>query len=212
MNSIPKIINYCWFGHQPMTPLAAKCLKSWEENLPDYKVVLWNEKSFDIQSSRYTRQAYQCRKYAFVSDYVRLYALYHVGGLYMDTDVEVLKNLDKFLDAAAFSGFEKAEFIPTGIIGAVPRHPWIKRLLAYYRNKPFIQRDGSMDLTPNVVFMTDISEQEFGLNRGNEFQILKKDVAIYPNDYFCPKIWETQEIRLTPNSHCIHHFAASWRD
>lgn len=211
MDSIPKIINYCWFGRQPMTPLALKCLKSWKNYLPDYRIVLWNEKSFNVQSNRFTSEAYSCKKYAFVSDYVRLYVLYNYGGIYMDADVEVIKNLDKFLDKPAFSGFENYDFIPTGIIGAIPRHPWIKRFLDYYKYKLFIQTDGSMDLTANVVFMTKISEQEFGLVRGNTFQILKDDVYIFPNDYFCPKVWETKEIILTQNTHTIHHFAASWR-
>lgn len=211
MSLIPKIINYCWFGKQPMPELAQKCLKSWDNYLPDYKKVLWNEDSFDVGSVQFTREAYQCKKYAFVSDYVRLYALYHNGGIYMDTDVEVVNNLDEFLECPAFSGFEKTNFIPTGIIGAVPHHPWIKRFLDYYEDKSFLWRDGSMDLTPNVLFMSNISENEFGLKRDrNEFQVLKDDVHIYPNDYFCPMTWETRQIHLTKNTRTIHHFAASW--
>ncbi len=212
MSLIPKTINYCWFGRQPMTELAQKCLDSWNRYLPNYKQVLWNEDSFDVESNQFTKQAYECKKYAFVSDYVRLYALYHNGGIYMDTDVEIIKNIDEFLEYSAFSGFESSNFIPTGIMGAVQQHPWIERFLDYYKDKSFIREDGSMDLVPNVVFMTQISEQEFGFKKGNEFQILKNDVHIFPKDYFCPKIWETKEIKLTQNTYTIHHFAYSWNE
>lgn len=210
MNLMSKTINYCWFGHQPMPELAKKCLESWEIYLPDYEKVLWNEDSFDVESTRFTKEAYECKKYAFVSDYVRLYALYHHGGIYMDADVEVVKNLDEFLCYPAFSGFENPDFIPTGIMGSMPQHPWIKRFLDYYQDKSFYRDNGAMDLLANVRFMTDISQKEFGLVKGNSFQILKDNVYIFPNDYFCPKIWETKKIILTENTHTIHHFAASW--
>lgn len=210
MDSIPKVIHYCWFGKTEMPELAQKCLESWDSYLPDYEKVLWDENSFDINSSIFTKEAYNSGKYAFVSDYVRLYALYNYGGIYMDTDVEVIKNLDKFLAYPAFSGFENPNFIPTGIIGAIRSHPWIFSFLDYYKNKSFIREDGTMDLTANVRFMTRISEREFGLKLGNMFQILDGDVYIFPNDYFCPKVWETREIILTENTHTIHHFAASW--
>lgn len=210
MNKIPKTIHYCWFGKNPMPELSKKCMESWDRFLPDYEKVLWNEDSFDINATQYTKEAYDAGKYAFVSDYVRLYALYHYGGIYMDADVEVIKNLDQFLEHPAFSGFENANYIPTGIIGAIRKHPWISRFLDYYKDKTFLWEDGSMDLTANVRFMTQISEQEFGFKAGNQFQILKDDVYLFPNDYFCPKVWETREIILTENTHTIHHFAASW--
>lgn len=212
MSLIPKTVHYCWFGRKPLTELAQKCLKSWEQYLPDYEVILWNEDSFDVESNLFTKEAYASKKYAFVSDYVRLYALYHNGGIYMDSDVEVVKNLDEFLDFPAFSGFETAGFIPTGIMGAVPQHPWIKRFLDYYKDRSFYRSDGTMDLTPNVVFMSSVSEQEFGFKRGNQQQILKDGVHIFPNDYFCPMEWATREIKYTPNTHTIHHFAYSWKE
>ncbi|WP_037372378.1 glycosyltransferase family 32 protein [Anaerovorax odorimutans] len=210
MDLIPKTINYCWFGGNPMPELIQNCIKSWDIYLPEYKKVLWNENSFDVESHQFTREAYKCKKYAFVSDYVRLYALYNYGGLYMDTDVEVLKNLDEFLKYPAFSGFENPSFIPTGIMGSISKHPWVKRFLDYYKDRGFYNNDGSMDLKANVRFMTQISENEFGLRRNNEFQILKNDVYIFPNDYFCPKIWKTKEIVLTENTHTIHYFTGTW--
>lgn len=212
MGQIPKIIHYCWFGKQPIPALAEKCLDSWDHYLPDYQKVLWNEDSFDVESVPFTKEAYDCKKYAFVSDYVRLHALNQYGGLYLDTDVEVLKNLDEFLEFPAFSGFEKTGYIPTGLMGAFQGHPWIKRFLDYYKDKTFLRSDGTMDLKPNVIFMTDLSVQDFGLKRDqNELQILKDGVRIFPSDYFCPMVWETRKIYLTENSHTIHHFAASWK-
>lgn len=110
---IPKIIHYCWFGRGKMPKLALKCLKSWNKYCSDYKVICWNEDNFDINSNQYVKEAYESRKYAFVSDYVRLYALYNYGGVYMDTDVEVIKNIDKFLAEKAFTGFESETYVTT---------------------------------------------------------------------------------------------------
>lgn len=212
MSVIPQVIHCCWFGGKPLTPLAQKCIESWNKYLPEYPIITWNEKTFDVDSVPFTQEAYNCKKYAFVSDYVRLWALYHYGGIYMDTDVEVIKDLDKFMNFQAFSGFEQKNYMPTGIMAAVPHHPWIHCMLEHYRGRSFFNPDGTMDLKPNVIFMTELAEKEFGLKRGNELQILKDDVHIFPNDYFCPMVWETREIKLTPNTHTIHHFAYSWKE
>jgi hypothetical protein len=180
--------------------------------MPDYKIVLWNEDNFDVESTQFTSEAYKTGKYAFVSDYVRLYVLYKYGGIYMDTDTELIKSLDEFTKYPVFSGFENPNFIQMGTLGAVPNHPWIKRGLDYYTDKPFLNEDGSLNAFKHVIvrFVTKFSEEEFGFVRGNSFQILKDDVYIFPNDYFCPKVWETKQIILTENTHAIHHFAASW--
>lgn len=212
MSVIPQVIHCCWFGGKPLTPLAQKCIESWNNHLPEYPIITWNEKTFDVDSVPFTQEAYSCKKYAFVSDYVRLWALYHYGGIYMDTDVEVISDLDKFMNFQAFSGFEQKNYMPTGIMAAVPHHPWIHCMLEHYRGRSFFNPDGTMDLKPNVIFMTELAEKEFGLKRGNELQILKDDVHIFPNDYFCPMVWETREIKLTPNTHTIHHFAYSWKE
>ena len=212
MSVIPQVIHCCWFGGKPLTPLAQKCIESWNKYLPEYPIITWNERTFDVDSVPFTQEAYNCKKYAFVSDYVRLWALYHYGGIYMDTDVEVISDLDKFMNFQAFSGFEQDNYMPTGIMAAVPHHPWIARMLEHYRGRSFFNPDGTMDLKPNVIFMTELAEKEFGLKRGNGLQILKDDVHIFPNDYFCPMVWETREIKLTPNTHTIHHFAYSWKE
>ena len=131
---IPKIIHYVWFGNQPLSDLATKCIKSWEKFAPDFQLMRWDESSFDISSNRYVMEAYQSKKWAFVSDYVRLYALYHHGGIYMDTDVELIKPIDHFLIHNAFSGFEQTDTIPTAIMGSIVEHPWIKYLLSTMTN------------------------------------------------------------------------------
>lgn len=206
---IPKIIHYCWFGKGEMPPLAQKCILSWNKYLGDYKLILWDENSFDIDSVQYVREAYKSKKYAFVTDYVRLHALYHYGGIYMDTDVEVLKPLDQFLCYPAFSGFEDEKSIPTGIMASEKGGEWVKTQLDYYKNKSFIKLDGSLDLTTNVATITNLMVAE-GFILNNKTQNFKDIITIFPKDYFCPKSYSTGELELTSNTHTIHHFAGSW--
>ena len=152
---IPKIIHYCWFGNNPLPPIAEKCLKSWQKYCPDYELKLWNEKTFDIRCNDYVKEAYEAKKFAFVTDYVRLWAIYHYGGIYMDTDVEVLKPLDRFLVHPAFSGFEGPQRIPTGIMASEKHGKWAGQELEYYQNRHFLKEDGTLDLTTNVTIITD---------------------------------------------------------
>ena len=135
---IPKVIHYCWFGRGKMPELALKCIESWKKYCPDYEIKEWNEDNFDLDMYPYAREAYDNRKFAFVTDVVRLYALYHEGGVYMDTDVEVLKPLDKFLVHHAFSGFEDDWDVPTGIIASEKGGRWAKENLDYYKEKHFV--------------------------------------------------------------------------
>ncbi|MDE6460527.1 MAG: glycosyl transferase [Paramuribaculum sp.] len=206
---IPKIIHYCWFGNNPMPPLALKCLESWKTFLPEYTVMVWNEETFDLNSHPFTKEAYEAKKYAFITDYVRLWALKEYGGVYMDTDVEVLKPLDKFLEFPAFSGFEDETHIPTGIMASEKGGKWVTEQLAYYDNRHFKKPDGSLDTTTNVTIMCEnMSKQGFILK--NSRQNFKNIIEIFPKDYFCPKSYKTGKIKLTSNTHTIHHFAGSW--
>lgn len=206
---IPKIIHYCWFGNGPMPELALKCINSWKKFLPDYKLMLWNESTFNLNSHPFTKEAYENRKFAFVTDYVRLWALSNFGGIYMDTDVEVIKKLDDFLIHPAFSGFEDETHIPTGIMGSEKEGKWVKEQLAYYDNRHFVLPDGTLDTTTNVLIMCkNMSENGFILK--NSRQNYKNIIEIYPKDYFCPKSYNTGKIYLTANTHTIHHFAGSW--
>lgn len=208
--SIPKVIHYCWFGKNQEPELMQQCIESWKKYLPDYELVLWNEDSFDINSNLFVKEAYQEKKWAFVSDYVRLYALKHHGGLYMDTDVEVLKNLDSFLSHDAFSGYDNDTHIPTGIMGAFKEHPWIELLIGYYEDLHFINTDGTLNTKTNAAIITEMTTQHYDFDYKIGYQELKDGLIIYPKDYFCPKSYYDGEIRLTDNTHTIHHFNGSW--
>jgi hypothetical protein len=206
---IPKLIHYCWFGRGEMPLLAKKCIKSWKMHLPDYQTKLWNEDNFDITSNSYVFEAYQAGKFAFVTDYVRLFALFNEGGIYMDTDVEVLKNLDVFLHLPAFSGFEGEKLVPTGIMASEVEGQWVKEQLEYYNNRHFRLPDGTMDTTSNVNIISG-NMRNGGFIFDNTIQNYKGLVTMYPSEYFCPKSWDTGKIKLTQNTYCIHHFAESW--
>lgn len=205
---IPKIIHYVWVGGNPLTPLAEKCIESWKKFCPDYEIKRWDESNFDISQNVFCKEAYESKKWAFVSDYIRLKVLYEFGGIYMDTDVEVVKPLDNFLNHPAFSGFEATMKIPTGIIAAEKANKWIKLMLDYYNDRHFIHEDGSLDLVPNVLFMTDLTIKNYAIKMNNKYQDLT-DIVFYPNDYFCPFL-ENGEAFSTENTYTIHHFASSW--
>ncbi len=205
---IPKKIHYCWFGGKELPKLAKKCLESWKRYCPDYEIIRWDESTFDINSNQYVKEAYENKKYAFVTDYVRLYALYNFGGIYMDTDVEVLKPLDKFLENKAFSGFESNSYVPTGIMASEKETDIIKKLLDYYDNRSFVKSDGSLDLTTNTQTITVIFEK-LGLNKNNQFQVID-GFALYPSEYFCPIDCSTKKKKITNNTYTIHWFAGSW--
>jgi hypothetical protein len=191
-----------------MPALAIKCIDSWKKYLPNYELRLWNEENFDIHRVRYVKEAYEARKYAFVTDYVRLYALYHFGGIYMDTDVEVLKSLDDLLHLPGFSGFESATEVPTGIMACEKQNEWAKEQLEYYKLKHFLKADGTTDLTTNVQVISGIMEAN-GFRLHNSYQVYKNCMHIFPKDFFCPKS-RTGILTITDNTYCIHHFAASW--
>lgn len=200
---IPRIVHYAWFGGAPKPPLIQQCIDSWREKLPGWAIQEWNESNFDPTSHAYTRDAYTSRKWAFITDYVRLMALHTVGGVYMDADVEVVKPLDRFLEHRAFSGHETNELMITATMGAEPGHSWVRMLLDYYRAARF---DG---VTPNTQIITRLSRawverQQYG------FRWLHDGVVIYPIDTFCPFDHVAMRANPTPNTHCIHHFAGSW--
>lgn len=208
---IPKKIHYCWFGRGKMPELALKCIASWKKHLPDYEIKEWNEDNFDMEAYPYVKEAYQTRKFAFITDVVRLYALYTEGGVYMDTDVEVLKSLDPFLHHVAFSGFENDTSVPTGIMASEKGGKWAKENLSYYDNRHFILPDGSMDLTTNVTTITSLM-LPYGLKCNNTYQDFPGLITFYPKDFFCPKSYLDGEIHLTENTVVIHHFAGSWQN
>ena len=206
---IPKIIHYCWFGRGEKPELAIKCIESWKKYLPDYNLKEWNEDNFDISRNQYVREAYENRKFAFVTDYVRLYAIYTEGGIYMDTDVEVVGGFDKFLHHHAFSGFETDGNVPTGMMAAEKGSIWAKDLLDQYQDRVFVLPDGSFDMTTNTTVITNYMLDK-GLILNNQFQDFPGLCTMYPADFFCPKDHRTGKIRCSKNTVCIHHFAGSW--
>lgn len=208
---IPKQIHYCWFGRGRKPDLALRCIESWRRYCPAYSITEWNEDNFDIDRFPYAKEACAAGKYAFITDVVRLYALYHEGSIYMDTDVEVIKPLDVFLTDHAFSGFESDTLIQTGIMGAEHGNPWIWDLLQPYTIRHFRREGGSLDCTPNTQTITRASLARYGLKLNGEKQELKGGVVIYPKDYFCPKDYGTGKMVLTDNTYAIHYFGASWQ-
>lgn len=207
--SIPKIIHYCWLGGKPLSPLGEKCLASWKKYLPDYQIIRWDESNLDVNGIPFTAQAYQVKKYAFVSDYLRCKVLYEHGGIYMDTDVEVLRNLDTFLDKEAFSCFEDYNFVnPGSILGSVKGNIHLIDLMQLYENLQFINTDATLNLKTAPQYLTELLIQR-GLEIKDEYQEIN-GFTIYPREYFCPKSWVTKELNITSNTYTIHHFEGSW--
>ncbi len=205
---IPKKIHYCWFGGNPLPKLAIECIESWKKNCPDYEIIEWNEQNFDLSMFNYAQEAYNSKKYAFVSDVCRLYALYNHGGIYMDTDVEVIQSLDEFLCHNSFSGFETINSVPTGIMACQKNDKLFKEFLDYYNDKRFIKTDGSLDLTTNIIPITNIL-LKYNLELNNQFQIIN-GMALYPKTYFCPLNYDSEKTEFSNKTYTIHHFAGSW--
>ena len=205
---IPKIIHYCWFGESEKSALHIKCIESWKKYLPDYEIKEWNESNFDVNTVAYVKQAYDQGKYAFVSDYVRIYALNKYGGIYLDTDVEVLKDFSPFLDHNTFLGFENRTMVGTGIIGTQKNNPLFLKLLRYYNSHDFINKNGVADTTTNVKILNKLLVEK-GLTPRNSKQIVS-GIHIYDRSVFCPKKKNENEFLISKDSVTIHHFDASW--
>lgn len=205
---IPKIIHYCWFGRGEMPKLMKKCIKSWKKFCPDWEIILWNEDAFDVNSTLWTKQAYEARKYAFVSDFVRLKALYEMGGVYLDTDVELVQPIDCFLEHEAFSGFESGDMVQTGIIGAQEGHPIIKAWMEWYTERPYLV-DGKPEMVPNVSFITEDLKAR-GLIMNDSLQNID-GMVIYPQTWFCPLSAVSIEKKITADTYVLHYFTSTWR-
>ena len=208
---IPKKIHYCWFGRNPKPALAEKCIKSWKKYCPDYEIIEWNEDNFDISACPlYVRQAYEAKKWAFVTDYVRLKVVYDNGGIYMDTDVELIKNLDSLLSNKAYFGFEDGVHIATGLgFGAIKDHEILEELMADYYDIPFILADGSFDKTTCPVRNTKVLISN-GLVQNDKQQIISDNVLILPSIVLCPIKFSTEKFCKSKETISIHWFDASW--
>jgi len=208
MSEIPKIIHYCWLGRNEYPELVRRCLASWREKLKDYEIKCWNEDNFDVNICQYTREAYYAKKYAYVSDYIRVYVLYHEGGIYLDTDVEVLKDFDELLDNRAFAGFETRRYLGTGILGSRKGNPFFRELLEYYTNKPFLLDNGGYDLTPNPVLGTDLCKRQGLILNGKKQKLA--NITVYTQNFFCPYDKASGNLKITENTYCIHYYSRSW--
>ena len=206
---IPKIIHYCWFGRNDKPKEVKKCLKSWEKYLKDYEIIEWNEDNFDISNNDYSKEAYEAKKYAFVSDYVRAYVLEKYGGFYLDTDVEVFKSFDELLEKKCIFGFESGNYIATSFMAAEPHHFILKKFLAKYKDSSFYLKDGSLNILTNVKILTELLEK-YGLKSNNKYQILTNDIEVFPNEYFSPYDYINCINNNSANSFCVHYFYVSW--
>ena len=211
---IPKVIHYCWFGGAEKSALIKKCIKSWKRKCPDYQIIEWNESNFDCSCNEYCQMAYQEKRWAFLSDYARLKILYDHGGIYMDTDVELLKPLDSFLDAKCFMGFQHENYISNGLItGAEKGHWFIREHMEIYEQMQFKggKRNGKFMICQE--YTTSLLKEK-GLSipyKGDGIQHIR-DIVLYPPDYFCPYDIRTNQMIKTRNTVAIHHFSSSWWD
>ena len=208
---IPKIIHYCWFGYNPLPELAKKCIASWEKFCPDYEILRWDESNFDLSACPlYVRQAYETKKWSFVTDYVRLKVVHDHGGIYMDTDVELVRSLDKLLEYSAYFGFEDSTYVNTGLgFGAEKGQPLLKELMEDYDGVPFVREDGSFDLTPCPKRNTKVLLR-YGLVSNGCKQVLEGNIFILPVEYLCPLDFATGWMHKTRRTVSIHWFSASW--
>lgn len=207
---IPKKIHYCWFGGNPLPDIAIKCMESWQKHCPGYEIIRWDESNCDMAVNQFIEQAYEEKKWAFVSDYYRLKVVEEHGGIYLDVDVELLKPLDDLLELDGFMGFElgTAKLIATGLgFGAVNNHPIITALRENYENKPFIKQDGQLDMLPCPQRDTKVLVG-YGLIKNNKRQTIQ-GITFFPSDYFSP-IGFMGEREFSENTYSIHHFNASW--
>lgn len=214
---IPKVIHYCWFGGNPLPELAQKCIASWEKYMPDYEIRQWDETNFNLECCDYVREAYRAKKWAFVSDYARFWILYHEGGIYFDTDVEVIQSLEEILSKGPFMGCEKITGpssnlkIAPGLGMAASRcMPIFREILDFYEQLHFQNSDGSENLTTIVTYTTDIFKRH-GWKQENEV-VEVAGIFIYPAEYFCPMDYYTGKITCTKKTYTIHHYSASWQE
>lgn len=193
---IPKIIHLCWLSGDPYPPLIAKCIESWQRVLHDYEIKVWNTSTFDVNSVCWVKEAFEKKKYAFAADYIRFYALYNYGGIYLDADVEMLKSFNPLLDNEYFIGEEAGGDVEAAVMGAEKGLGWVKECLDYYKDRHFIETDGSMNMRP-VPLLINSKVESHGLH-------------ILPYFYFSPKDYNIGKIDINDDTYCVHHFDGKW--
>ena len=216
--SIPKVIHYCWFGGNPLPELAQKCIVSWKKFLPDYEIKEWNEQNFNVYQTIYSAEAYRLRSYAHVSDYARFWILYHFGGIYFDTDIEIIRPLDDIIEKGVFMGFECIEGTkydnPNGNInpglgmGVCQGHPFFKQIVDHYEHIHYVRWNGKNtgNVTHHATRFLDYNHKK--IQDGDIVKV--NEVLIYPTDYFCPFDYYRRQMNITTNTRTIHHYMGSW--
>ena len=210
---IPKVIHYCWFGRNPLPKLAIKCIESWKMYAPDFEIIEWNESNFDIHCNKYVEQAYECKKWAFVSDYARLKVLYENGGVYFDTDVKMIRPINDIVENGNFLAME----LPSGTVamglgfGVTPKNALLKEFLDFFDKKTFLDEDGNRDMTTIVQTVSQRLSLDPSFKKMNLLQNCL-GFTIYPTEYFCPYNYETGKMLVTKNTRCVHLYDGSWLD
>lgn len=215
--SIPKIIHYCWFGNNPKPASVIKCIESWKKYCPDYKIIEWSEKNINIDDMcNYCKQAYEEKAWGFVPDYIRLWIIYNYGGIYLDTDVQIIKNFDDLLENHIFLGVEKCggnllTNMGSGF-GAEKNNEFIYKHMQIYKNLNFRLADGTLNRKPSPHYTTECLNS-MNIYLKNDLDIIyEKEITVYPPRYFSPKDFETGIINITPDTYSVHHYDASWYD
>ncbi len=207
--SIPKVIHYCWFGKGDMPKIAKKCIKSWKKYCPDYEIICHTEDNFDLSQNQYAKEALEAKKWAFVSDYARLKIIYDQGGIYLDTDVELIKPIDDLMETKGFMGFDEKGIVATGLgFGAEAGNKIVGALLEDYQGIPFVLADGSYDITPCPDRNTE-TLKKLGMDLTNTHQTFM-DMLFLPEEYLCPMDYYTGAKTITENTYSIHHYSATW--
>ena len=206
---IPHIVHYCWFGRGEKSALICKCINSWKEKLPGYEFMEWTEDNFDVNATRFTRQAYAAKRYAYVSDYARLCALQTYGGVYLDTDEELLKDITPLLqDASLVAGFETEQSVMVGVLAAEQNHPLINEFKKYYEENAFQDETGRITAQPNPRIFTELLCAR-GLERSGRRQTLTQGISIWPVETFCAKNQDLQ-FCITPETYGVQYYEGSW--
>lgn len=214
---IPKIIHYCWLSNDPVPESLQKCMDSWKKVIPEYKWIHWNFDRFPKERSKWVSQAFDNKKYAFAADYIRLYALYHYGGIYLDMDVEVVRSFDVFLELHEMLCFENSKDgrLEVAAFGVEKGAQWIKDCLDYYKDRPFVKSNGTFDtkvlpgiikdcLLKNGYTLKPVSSIE------EATQCIGKEIPVFPYQYFSPKSYATGKVEMSSLTYSIHHFAGTW--
>lgn len=211
---IPKKIHFCWLSNDPYPSKIQKCIDSWKEKLPDYEIIKWDLNRFPLDKCIWVKEAFEAKKYAFAADYIRLYALYTEGGIYLDSDVEVLKPFDDLLELPYFLGKENvSNCIEAATMGSEPHATWSKDCLDYYKEKHFLGSAEHKEGKPLPQVIHKILSDKYGIidiNSPLDFDKEKTTIQVLPTSFFSPKNYISQKKQVTNNTYSIHHFAGSW--